>query len=129
VVIFPNRPWDGGIGGPSGNTKYSQSGRLINHAPLYTPHTPADVSDILDDVIALSMLGESAVGLAGLVAEQAAHAREAGQVVRLHVAFHGAPVPVLEGTHAAEEDTTYSTRGCSLFLNPSYRYFAGINLL
>jgi hypothetical protein len=68
--------------------------------------TPSDVSDILDDVIALSVLGEGAVGLAGLVAEQAAHAREAGQVVRLHVAFHGAPVPVLEGTHAAEEDTT-----------------------
>ncbi len=67
-------------------------------------------------MIALSVLGEGAVGLAGLVAEQAAHAREAGQVVRLHVAFHGAPVPVLEGTHAAEEDTTYSTRGFSLFL-------------
>ncbi len=49
------------------------------------------------------------------MAEQAAHAREAGQVVRLHMAFHGAPVPVLEGTHAAEEDTTYSTRGFSLF--------------
>ena len=67
-------------------------------------------------MIALSVLGEGAVGLAGLVAEQAAHAREAGQVVRLHVAFHGAPVPVLEGTHAAEEDTTYSTGGCSLLL-------------
>jgi hypothetical protein len=81
------------------------SRRFIYHAPIYTP-TPADVSDILDDVIALSVLGESAVGLAGLVAEQAAHARKAGQVVCLHVAFHGAPVPVLEGTHAAEEDTT-----------------------
>jgi hypothetical protein len=114
-----------GIGGPSGNTKHSQSRRLIYHAPLYTPHTPADVSDILDDVIALSVLGEGAVGLAGLVAEQAAHAREAGQVVRLHVAFHGKPVRVLEGTHAAEEDTTYQR----LFSFPNCRYFAEINLL
>jgi hypothetical protein len=94
-----------GIGGPSGNPTNSPKQKTYQPCSLIHP-TPADVSDILDDVIALSVLGESAVGLAGLVAEQAAHPREAGQVVGLHVAFHGAPVPVLEGTHAAVEDTT-----------------------